>query len=413
MANHFGFQSFKTPAPRTVEGTITWDLPADVQKDCTVPQRIHTLDAAVAGAPILGFQSRIAGPRAVKNVVFYLLRTRRFRDYVQATTTFTATTADIPIADADKELIQVGAHIINLNTREVMRVTGKASAGIVNVERHVGTIGGTANSTTTDTFMLLGYFGAEGDSKFFGLSKFPDVMFQYCGEIQDCYSITQWAVGGKMMPGAETPQAKERREHLENTRMTLEKQAIMSQRAKGPRASDGKTVYAPQGLDGFCTENEKDFGGGMGQALLEEWGEDLGRYGPEARFAMCSPKFLRMVNLTLLPQQRQDKEVLKRAGLRVITYESGGVTFHFWKHPLFYDDPSAATDALNGHCYVYPPDDLRFGTLNSSLTGWFKWRMNVETPGDRLKQDQLYVNWTLIMTHPELYGRGYNPGAPS
>lgn len=413
MATGTAYPTQETGRPTIVEGDINWDVSADVQKDLTVPQRIHRMDRATAGSPILGFSTRIGGPRTVKNWIFYMLRTRRFRDYIAAGSTFTATATTFTFAAADIALLLPGFYIVNLDTKEMMEVVSK-SGTTVTVNRGVGTVVGTANSTTTDTFMILGYTGSEGDSKFFGLSKTPEVIFNHVGELQDTFSITQWEDAGGKLPGAETPQAKERIDHLENMRMNYEKRALFDQRGKRQRANlDNKTVWTPNGLDSFCTENETNFSGDITEAKLLNWADDLARFSKGNSITlMCSPKFARKLNISLSGRMRNNSPVLKKAGLDVSQYDAGGLLMNIFRHPLFYDDisPAAVTDALNGHAYAVPFDDFKPVTIKGRLTGWFKWRMNVETPGDRKIQDQLYCDYGFHMVESERYGRGFNVG---
>jgi hypothetical protein len=401
--------SYAIGAPRTTDGTITWDLSTDVQKNLTVPQKINRLDPAVVGAPILGFTSRLGGPRTVNNVVFYMLRTRRLRDYITLNGSYTTGTT-FTFSAADVALLQVGYHIINLATRELVRVTAIASTTTITVERARGTVASASSDTTTDKFLILGYSGAEADSKFFGLSKFPEVIFNYLGELQDTFSISQWEHDSAKMPGAETPQAKERTDHLQNMRMNLEKRAIFSQRSKMPDENDN-AIYLPNGLDAMCTENEQDFGGDITEAKLQSWGETLGRHGPGERLCMASAKFMRKINLTLSGQQYQDTSTLSKAGLAIRSYNAGGVILRFFIHPLFQDDTSTTTDALNGHCYAMDPSNFRMVTMRGKLTGWFRWFMNVQTPGFRGVQDQLVTNYGFWMTMPEHFSRALNVGS--
>lgn len=412
MAGHATlFPSQQIGQPRITDGTISWDISTDVQKDLSIPQKIHRLDRATAGAPILGLSTRLGGPKTVGNVVFYMLRTRRLRDYIPASSTFTASTTSIPFAAADLKLLQVGFYIINLNTREIMAVEAKGAAAAT-VERAVGTVAGTENETSADTFMILGYSGAEGDTKFFGLSQFPETIFNYNGELQDSYSLTQFAFDMAMMPGAETPQAKERLEHMDNMRMVYEKRALMDQKRKRQRNIDGKTVYTPDALDAITTENEKDFGGDMSQAALLEWAEQLSRHNTNDSIDIfCSPRFRRKVNIALAGLQTQDVEVMRRAGLNITSYNAMGFNMRFTTHPLFYDDPSTADDALNGYAYAVPFADFTPTTMKGEMTGWFRWQLNVQNRGDRLRQDQLYCNYGFQYSAVEKYGRGLNVGS--
>lgn len=413
MAGHASLlQSAAIGRPRVTDGTINWDLSTDVSKNLMVPQRIHRLDRAVSGAPILGIQTRLGGPKTVGNVVYYMLRTRRLRDYITTTTTsFNTTATTLAFAASDLDLLLPGFYIINLNTREIMMVVSKDSSTAITVERGVGSVAGTANDTTGDVFMILGYSGAEGDSKFFGLSQFPETIFNYTGELQDTYSLTQFVMDGAMMPGAETPQAKERLEHMDNMRMVYEKRTIFDQKKKRQRSIDGKTVYTPDALDAIATENEKDFGGDMTEAGLQEWGEDLGRHGPPTRLLFASPKWNRKLNIALSGQQRQNTEVIRKGGLNIRSYDAGGTILNITKHPLFYDDPSTADDALNGYCYAIDPADFQPVTMRGQLTGWFRWQLNVHVGGFRGRQDQLYTNYGYQYAMVEHYGRSLNVGS--
>lgn len=399
--------------PRVIEGDITWDISTDISKNLSVPQKIHRLDRATAGAPILGFSTRLGGPRTVKNWVFYMLRTRRFRDYISGTNTATAATTDkdFTFAAADVDLLLPGFRLVNLNSREMLEVESKTNSTTVQCTRAVGTVS-VAAASSGDTYMILGYSGSEGDSKFFGLSKSPEAIFNHVGELQDTFSITQWEYAGAKLPGAETPQAKERVDHLENMRINYEKRALFDQRSKAVRATDGKTVWTPNGLDSWCTENELDMTGDITEAKLLQWAEDLSRYSTSGSITiMCSPKFLRKANIALSGRMRNNSNVLKKAGLNVSSYDAGGLVMNFFRHPLFYDDPSTAADALNGHAYAVPFDDFKPVTIKSKMTGWFRWNMNVQTPGDRKIQDQLYTNYGFMMVEAERYGRAYNVGS--
>jgi len=412
MAGHASqFVSQAVGEPRTTDGTINWDLSTDVSKNLSVPQRIHRLDRATAGAPILGLSTKLGGPRVVKNVVFYALRNRRLRDYIATTSaTFTATATTIAFAQGNMDLLQAGYHIINLNTREIMYCKSKSTTTLT-VDRGIGTVGGKAQDTSADMFMILGYSGAEGDSKFFGLSKFPEVLMYYVGELQDSYSITQFAYDAAMLPGAESPQAKERTDHFENMKMVYEKRAIFDQKSKRQRSTDKKTVYTPGGLDSMATENEYDMEGDVTEAKLQAWGEQLSRFGPPRRTVFCSPKFLRKVNIALSGQQQQNTQVMKRAGLNIRSYDAAGLILDFTRHPLFYDDASTADDALSGYAYACDMADFQPVTMRGRMTGWFRWQLNVQTPGDRLHQDQLYTNYGWQITMVEHYGRAMNVGS--
>lgn len=397
--------------PRTTDGTINWDLGTDVQKNLMVPQRIHRLDRAVAGAPILGLQTRMGGPRTVGNVIYYALRTRRLRDYITTTsTTFTATATTLSFAAADTALLLPGFHIINLNTREVMMVSAVGSTSIT-VERGVGGVAGTAQDTSADVFMILGYSGAEGDTKFFGLSTFPETWMNYIGELQDTYSLTQFAYDQAMMPGAESPQAKERTEHMDNMRMCYEKRSFFDQKSKRQRTLDNKTVYTPDALDAICTSNEKDFGGDLTIPGIMEWGEDLSRYGGDEVLILASPKWCRKLSIALSGLQTIPNETLRRAGLNVRSFDAGGIVMRVIKHPLFYDDPSTQDDALSGYAYAIPPNDFQPVTMRGRMTGWFRWMLNVQQEGDRLHQDQLYCNYGYMYSFSEMYGRSCNVGS--
>jgi hypothetical protein len=410
MAIATKFVTQEVGQPRTVAGTITWDLSAPVLKDLTVPAKIHRLDQATANAPILGFSSRVGAPKTVNQVIYFLIRTRRIRDYITLGGSYTTGTS-FTISAGDVNILKKGYHLLNVSTREIVRITAAVTSTTITVQRAWGSVASANSIGAVDTMMILGYRSAEGDSKFFDFARFPEVIFNYVGSLQDTYSITNYEDASKKIGGL-TAQAKERLERLENMRMRYEKAALFDQRYKEPDPDSGKMVYTPNGLDAICTENEQDFSGTITEATLYTWAENLGRHGPSTRMVMASPKFMRKVSLAASGDRRLTTAVPGRFGMNIVEFQGGPVKLMFFQHPLFFDDPGTASsdNDLNGHAFAIDFNDFGSVTLRGRKNGFFRWFSNVETPGDRVFQEQLVVDYGFTYALAEHYGRGFNVG---
>ena len=93
-------------------------------------------------------------------------------------------------------------------------------------------------------------------------------------------------------------------------------------------------------------------------------------------------------------------------------YEGGPTRLMIFNHPLFFDDPGTTANALNGHAFAIDFNDFGMTTQRAtSTTGFFRWRSNVQTPGDLKIEEQLIVDFGFDYALLEHYGRAFNVGA--
>jgi hypothetical protein len=229
-------------------------------------------------------------------------------------------------------------------------------------------------------------------------------------ELQKVYGISQYEGAAAHANGMD-PLAVLRMDKLQEMRLDLEWAVLLDQRSKRQRASDGKTVYTTGGIDSFLTENETDFSGTLTEAKILSAARSIRRHGPLDRWVCASPRFMELFNALFLVDNRLSGKVVPREiGVDILSYNAGGLRFHFFQHPLFDDASSTNANSLRGHAYVLDLDDMDLTTMKSDQMGFFKWFFKVQAPGARERQDQLIANFGVKMTRPEHYARWFNVG---
>lgn len=417
MAVAASFPSMATPAPRIIETAVGFDLhTADrVVKD--VNPRIHALEELSVNAPVMALTQRMGPPIPKRLPIFYMFQLSNLAVFVQAAATFTSGDATITFAAADVAKFKQGYHIMNTHTREIMRVNSTPAASMP-VKRSVGTVAAAANSTATDEFVILGYAGAEGDTRHMGVLRQPSMIFNYNGEWQDSYEVTQYAEPTPLSDGATTI-GDARMDKLEQGRMTIELKSLFDQRARYINENN-KLVYVPNGLDAICTENEYDFGGSMTMPKILTSAQSIARYGPSTRWVLASPRMMRKINELVWTTNhiRYDGAKSPRfAGVNVTEIQAGNLKLNIIPHLLLQDSTETDANALSGTAYVSnferggKAPGFAVTTMRGKLNGFFKWFFNLQTDGARKIVDQLVVNYGFTYTFAEHFARWINPGA--
>jgi hypothetical protein len=392
-------------------GSLTWDLATRESHTVELDPKIHALDPAVAGAPILGMMNKIGAPKTVNQPIYFMLRKRQLPRFFDLTADWGASGTTLTAAAADISKQKAGYHILNTLTREIVRVTtAGATSTTSTIVRGVGTVAAAACVGSTDECLLLYYRGAEKDVKFLDFIRQPDVIFNYVAELQKCYGISQYERDSGHTSGMD-PLAVLRADKLQEQRLDAEFSIIFDQRAKFIN-EDNRVTYISGGVDSFLTENEKDYGGSITEAKVLSAARTIKRHGPVDRWVMASPlfmeKFNQVFNAAATPRQLQP--VPTEIGLDITTYRTGGLRLHFFEHPLLDDATSTSSNTLKGHAFVLDLDDMDLVTMRGELMGFFKWFMRVQTPGNRERQDQLVTNLGVKMRRPEHYARWFNVG---
>lgn len=406
------FPSQATGEPRLVQGDYRFDLNTKERVAWDIPPKIHSLEPIAPGAPILALMNKMGEPVSKKTPIFYMFQRANLRNFIQAAGGDTAGSSTITISSSDVKLFKEGMHLINVRTREIMRVNGTPDTSLP-VQRSVGTVAAAA-LLTNDEIVILGYRGKEQDTRYTGVLRKPTMQFNYIGELQDSYEISQYADAAAMVDGAKS-RKEARLDKLEQMRYTLEKASIFDQRWKG--IVDNKVVYIPNGLDAICTENEYDFGGSMSEEKLLAASETVARYGPSTRWVMCAPRFMRKINQLFAGERTQDTDTVKFAGVNVKGYQAGNLRLNFFPHLMFQDAPTTGALSMSGTAYVcnFERGGMAPGfgqaTMRSDKMGFFKWFLNLETDGNREVIDQLVVNYGFTYTFAEHFARWINPGS--
>jgi len=243
-----------------------------------------------------------------------------------------------------------------------------------------------------------------------GFIRTPELIFNYVGELQDSYEVTQYADATNRRFGGKTIEEL-REDKLEEMRTLLEWGQLFDQRAKSQRSDDSKWVWTTGGIDSFLTENETNFQSSLTEEKLITACRSIKRHGPRERWVLASPLFMEKVNLLYLGDRAVvRKNVLTEVGIDVVTMSYGGLTLHFFEHPLFEDATSTEDNSLKGHAYVLDLDDIELVTMKGRKAGFFRWFMNVETPSSRNIVDQLICNFGIRMALAEHHARWYNVG---
>jgi len=396
--------------PRTIDGAVSHDLMTTEFVDFEVDPTFHTLDEAIPGAPVLGLQSKIGAPRSVSTPVYFMIRKKQFDRFFDANGSYTASATALAMTQAVADKLKKNWHVMNTLTREIMRLSEVPDTS-TNVEREVGSVAAAASVTSSDEFIILGYRGAEGDSIHSGFIRTPELIFNYVGELQDSYEVTQYADATNRRFGGKTIEEL-REDKLEEMRTLLEWGQLFDQRAKTQRSDDSKWVWTTGGIDSFLTENETNFQSSLTEEKLITACRSIKRHGPRERWVLASPLFMEKVNLLYLGDRAVvRKNVLTEVGIDVVTMSYGGLTLHFFEHPLFEDATSTEDNSLKGHAYVLDLDDIELVTMKGRKAGFFRWFMNVETPSSRNIVDQLICNFGIRMALAEHHARWYNVGS--
>lgn len=395
---------------RTADGAITYDLAMRDSHVFDVDPEFHALDEATIGARILGLLSKMGSPKVVKSPIYFMLRKKQLPRFINAAATYTATATTITIAAADVSKFKKGYLLMNTITREILRVDDTPAASLP-VERGVGEIVGTASTDAAAEHLILYYAGAADDVKFLDFIRLGDVIYNYVGELQKSYGVDQYELDSAHVSGHD-PLAVLRMDKLEEQRLDLEWNLLFSQRSKTIRSDDGRVVWTPGAIDSFCTENETDFGGTITESKIITACRSIKRHGPADRWALASPQFMEKLNDALGTEAERlaGDNVPKLLGVDIQTYQMGGLRVHFTEQPLLDDAVEDHANSLASHCFILDLDDMDLKTMRGKLMGWFKWNMNIETPGARRKEDQLVTNWSLAMRRPEHHGRWFNGG---
>lgn len=394
---------------RTVSGgNLTYDLATRESHTVDLDPKIHSLDEAMPGAPILGLSNKIGSPKTVTQPIFFMQRKKQLPRFIDLNGSYTTGTT-LTFAAADVQKLKVGYHIMNTLTREIMMVSALASSTTVTVDRSVGTVASANSISTDDEIIILGYRGAEADDKFLDFIRQPDVIFNYVAELQKVYGVSQYEKSAGHVSGQD-PLAVLRMDKLQEMRLELEWAILFDQRRQRVRSTDSKVVYNTGGIDSFLTDHETDFSGSLTEAKLMSAARSIARHGPNDRWACASPRFMEQLNNVYVGDRRLNTPVPREVGIDIMSVKYSGLNFHFFQHPLFEDASSTHANSLRGHAFILDMDDMALVTMKSDMMGFFKWFMNVQTPGARERQDQLICNFGVKMTRPEHYARWFNVG---
>lgn len=394
---------------RTISGgTMLYDLALRESHPIELDPKVHMIDEVAKGSPLLAFLSRIGSPRNVKQPIFFMLRKRQFERFFNITANYTTGTT-LTVAAATVARLKKGYHILNLLTREQMRISSVPSGTTFSVERQIGTVPSASAVGTDDEFLILGYRGAEKDTRFLDFIRQPDMVYNYVGELQTSYEISQYEEASSHLSGHD-PLAVLRDDRLQETQLLLEWALLFEQRSKTIRSDDSKTVYTTNGADAFVTQtaNETDFNGNISEGAILSALRGLARYGPSTRWGLCSPGFKEKWDLIFTGGRRLNTPVPRNVGIDVTTYEGSGITLNLVVHPLFEDSNHSNVNSLDNYCLILNLEDVEPVTMTGPRMGWFKWFMNIQQPDLRGKSDMLVVNYGLRMTLPETHGRFLN-----
>lgn len=233
------------------------------------------------------------------------------------------------------------------------------------------------------------------------------MIYNFIGEIADGYEVTQYADATNRRYGGKTIQEL-REDKLEDNRQLVEYAILLDQRAKQQRASDNLWVWTTGGIDSFVTENETDFNGTLTEDKLITACRSIKRFGPRERWVCASPLFMEKLNLLYVGDRRLNQNVPTEVGIDILTVKYGGLTLHFFEHPMLDDASSTADNGLRGHAYVLDFNDIELVTMKGRKMGFFRWFLNVETPGKRAIVDQLIINFGVRMALAEHHARWFN-----
>jgi hypothetical protein len=390
---------------KTADGPVSYDLGLRETKTIELDREIHALEEAMPGAPILGLMNKVGAPEKVDQPVYSMLRKRLFPRFINLGGAYTAGAATITIAAGDVGKFKRGYYVLNTLKRVLWRVNGTPAASLpVEV---VGEVADSNSVGSADELLILGYRGAEFDTRFLDFVRLPDVIFNYVGEYATAYEITQYEQASGHLPGHD-PLAMLRADKLEELRMNVELGILFDQRNKNLRVdADGATrvVWQTGGADSFMTQNETDFSSGLSEATLLTAFRQIRRFGRPERWGMAAPKVLEKIDGLYVGDRRLNQNIPTEVGIDINRLKYGGLTINFFTHPFYDDATSTHANSLKGTCWIFDLDDFGLTTMSSELMGFFKWFMNVQLPGTRGRSDQLIANVGVKMTLPEVHAR--------
>ncbi len=398
---------------KTAAGPVTWDLAIRETHTIELDESVHALDEALPDAPILGLSSKVGSPEEVTQPIYSLLRERQFTRFITQADTYTAADTVLDIAAADVGKVKRGYYILNTLTRVMFRVNGTPVAACpVEV---VGEVADTTSISTDDELFILGYRGAELDTRFVDFVRLPDIIFNHVEEIQKAYEVSQYELTSGHVGGLD-PLAKLRMQTLQDVRIIVEFGTLLGQRGKGLRTdADGisRMVWTTGGVDSFLTLNETDFSGTLTEAKLITAARQIRRHGPPERWGLASPLFMEKVDTVYATPANQNPArqlgpIPTETGMAITRLKFGGLTINFFEHPMLDDASATHANTLKEHCWVLNLSDLGYVTMNSELMGFFKWFTNQEPKGLRGKSDVLVVNYGVKMALPETHARWFS-----
>lgn len=395
---------------KTASGPVSYDLGLQETRVVELDPMVHKIDPAMPGAPILGLMNRCGAPKTVRQPVYTILRERQFPRFINAAGAWSVGDSTLTLSATDVGKIKRNYYILNTVTRVCYLVSGTPAANCpVTV---AGEVPDTASDGAADELLILGYRGAEFDTRFVDFVRLPDVWFNYVGEYQTGYEITQYQQSSAHVAGHD-PLARLRQQKLEELRLTVELGIMFDTREKAIRTdADGtkRVVWRTGGADSFITLNEADVSGGLTEAVLMTEFRKLRRHNASAkpsneRWALAAPQVMEKIDGLYVGDRRLSQAVPNKAGMSISRIEYGGLAINFVEQPLYDDASSTHANSLKGTCWIFNLDDLGLTTLSGESVGFFKWFMNVQTPGTRGRADQLVANVGVKMALPETHGR--------
>jgi hypothetical protein len=397
---------------RTTSGRLTYDLATKETHTIELDPKIHALDEAVPGAPILGISNKIGSPKTVRQPIYFMLRKKQLPRFITLGGAYTAGDGAIVLTAANAAKLKKGYYVLNTATRVMWRM--EEAPDTSTTCKVVGSVADADGVAADDELLILGYRGAERDAKFLDFIRQPDIIFNYVGELQKVYGISQYEQASGHLSGHD-PLAVLRMDKLQEMRLDLELGILFDQRGKDLRDDDSRVVYTTGGIDSFATENETDFAGSVTEAKIRTAARAIARHGPNDRWCPATPLFMENLEMAYVEpggtsvRQWNDRVVGPKVGIDITTLRYSGLNLHFFVHPLF-DDASEITYAINlkDWAYILDLDDMNLVTMKGDMMGFFKWKFRVETPGAREREDQLICNFGVKMTRPEHYGRWFD-----
>lgn len=398
---------------KTADGPVTYDLALQESHTIELDLNVHKLDEAMPNTPTLTMLTRAGAPENVTQPIYAMMRKKQFPRFINLAGAYTAGDANLNIAAADITKLKRGFYVLNTLTRVLHAITGTPAAGAV-PQTVVGEVVDASGVGASDELLILGYYGSEYDTAFVDLVRLPDTIFNFVGEYQTGLEISQYEEAAGHQRGFD-PIATLRADKVEELRLNVQWGIMFSQRDKFLRTdadSKKRIVWSTGGADSFMTLNETDLSAGTTESALNTAMRKIRRYGASRRFGVCAPQVTEKIDDLVVKAsggiagaQRNLPPIPEELGSNIKRLRYGGLVIDLVEWPLLGDAASTNANSLSRAMWVFDPSDFGLTTMTGPQMGFFKWFMNVQTPGTRGRKDQLIANVGVKMALPEVHAR--------